>query len=546
MITLTLLAGLTAGLLDWSSNPSLASCLSPLVFVVMLTLQYAWLKWPRLVVETEPTATQNWAELIGDPQFDPERGIYATVLIGSEQHKVVIQPKWWQYFSSELIRSEKEAACLGSPVSQVKPGAEPRYLVVLQNERGETKGMGSRVNLGGLDLLLTAYHVSQCSSELYLAKYDPKTGTGRRVKIDPSWTVDFYSSESEIDIVGVRVPAKVWSTLGVSSIKAKVPTMGKKPMMVFGADSTSQIKSSSGMTLGCKGFTGRHAATTARSWSGSPIVSEGFVIGVHRGADVTMDNCNRFTIIHPFFYPQDKETMYDHGYIMELDTDEVAAREYDFIEARILGRGLVSYADTEFSVTADSKGKPLYVPKNGIDWADLMDPDEDDFEFEWAMEALPDDVPLNCQGAENGCSPPSKNSASTSGPTSVSLETKECPSLLLEDRVCVLEKLLEQNLTTVSSLLESVSQNSKTLIGLSVALERSLTHSSSKPRASGKPTPPPTSTKQSTPSSTSTPGSNKGPVSEESGTPSASKPKSRRSRKTRSKQTPPQESRLRS
>ena len=50
------------------------------------------------ILEPEPVLTEVWGELIGDPQFDPEKGIYAKILVGNVETKVLIQPKWWKYF----------------------------------------------------------------------------------------------------------------------------------------------------------------------------------------------------------------------------------------------------------------------------------------------------------------------------------------------------------------------------------------------------------------------------------------------------------------
>lgn len=550
VIQATLLAGMLAVVSDLLTTmsetrqlPSLMGCVTLMTISLMWIVHSIWLVWHRVSLEPEPTLVESWGELIGDPQFDPERGIYASVLVGSVVTKVVIQPKWWNYFSPTLIRSEEESACLGSQVTTMETGTDPKWLVVLQNARGETKGMGCRAKIGNSVVLLTAYHLVKSTDELYIAKYSKSDGIGRRVRIEGEWEVDFYSHDSEVDVVGVKVPNNVWSSLGVGVINAQTPSTGRKACMLFGAESSKAVKSSSGIGFFKSGFTGTHGATTAKSWSGSPVVSKGCVIGVHKGSDKTLCNANVFTVIHPSLFPVSNETMYDHGHIQEIDLDEADSRPYDFKEADIHGRGLVGYSEHEYytKYMEESARRASYRGRK-ITWSDLVE-DDNEVEFSDALEAQPDfDFPLNFQGAVSECSSPLKSSETTNTVNRPLSESMGCPSLRLEDRVSNLEKLLEHTLASMLSLQEVSSQNSKILTGLNAEALRNSIPSCSKQPASDKPTDLKTSTKQSKHSCGSTQEVSNPPASQGSGIVKGSKRRSKRSRKQKSKLTPHQES----
>lgn len=512
------------------------------ISVLVLLLLYVWLRWRPINLEAEPVVEQQWGELIGDPQFDPAKGIYANVLIGSVQTKVLIQPKWWNYFSSDLIRSENEAACLGSPVTAIKPGEDPAYLVVIQDENGVTRGMGCRAKFGLDSVLLTAYHLAHSAENLYLAKYSSSKKQGSRVKLDPNWKIDFFVQDKNADLVAVAVPDNVWAALQVKTIRAAVPRAGRKPCQLFGADSSATVKSSSGPCWPVNGFVGYHKATTAKSWSGSPVVCNGFVVGVHRGANRDEEGVNKFTVLHPVLFPRDLETMYDEGHIREIDPEEAESRGA-FESVRIYGRGDVDYSEFEYFLPNRAETEKL-VKFRGLrgTWADMVEEEDDFLDFEPLEATFDSDIPLNYQGAGSACSPPSRRLDAMSSPTGDSFQTQGCPSLTLEDRVSNLEKLLEPLLVQLPLLLETCSANSKILTGLSAEAVRSSTPSPSKPPGSPGPKPPIISTKQSSVYRKSTPKVVATPPSEESGTLKASKRRSKRSRKQKSKATPPQES----
>lgn len=533
--------------------------LSPALLLMTLCVYKGW---PRLVPELEPEVQEKWVETISDPLFDPVRGIYSEVLIGTEKYKILLQPNWWPFLSSAVIRNEKEAACIGSVVSPIPSGKEPGFLVVLQNTAGETKGMGSRVRLNGKSVLLTAYHVCETTDTLYIAKYCENEARGKRVKIEKTWLADFAAKDKDVDIIGIEVPAKVWSSLGVSEGKTRVPATTRIPISVFGADNASKVKSSQSTAVVASNFTGYHSATTTHGWSGSPIVNAGFVVGVHRGCDRTQIGVNKFTPLHPIMLSPEVETEPDSGKNSEIDAEEAKSRPYEFSETDFYGRGKVRHANNEWyvadePVTARASGKSLvnYKPLAGQRaWADIVEfPEEDDDDLGpvwYEAEGSFDNEPLNSQGVSSVAQPtstPSKESAATD---STNIPSQSLPPVWdytsLENRVLVSEKLLEQLLMSQLTMQGQLSQICATLTGLSAEAKPSLIPCSTKQVATDEPKPPPTSEPPVTNSAKSIPVQGKGPVSPETGIAQPSKRPSRRSRKGKSKVTPPQESPLQS
>lgn len=506
--------------------------------------------WPRLVPELEPEIQDKWAEIVGEPKFDPSRGIYAEILVGTEKFKVLMQPNWWPYFSPAVTGAEKEGACYGSVVSPVDSGKEPGFLVVLQNAAGETKGMGSRVRINGKSLLVTAYHVTEMTDKLYIAKYNKNEGVGKRLLVDPNWIADFACKDRDVDIIGIEVPAKIWSSLGVTEAKAKIPSLNRVPISVYGADKASQVKSSQSTALVQSNFSGVHTATTTQGWSGSPVVSNGFVIGVHRGTDRENFGVNKFTCFHSILLFPNVETLPDEGHNSQIDEEEAASRPYEFDSVKIHGRGWVNHTKNEWFMRSVEQNGPYssnYKPlSGGRAWADIANDDDGD-DVDWQdAEGASDDVPLNSQGVSSVVPTltPLKELAATDLNIPSCSPPKEWDYTSLESRVLVSEKLLEQVLKMQSSTQEQLSQICVNLTGLSVAVEQSSIRFSSRPAGTPKPETPTTSSTPLESSVKSIPERSKGPVSKETGTPTSSKRPSRRSRRGKSKVTPPQESPL--
>jgi hypothetical protein len=229
-----------------------------------------------------------------------------------------------------------------------------------------------------------------------------------------------------------------------------------------------------------KGLTIRHDSSTVAGWSGSPLYYKGAIIGLHRGFHVVGES-NNATIMETLL--STAESPMEDGGIREIDVVEAEFRS-DFVDYEIGGRGTISVGESEFV-----RKKSTWVP-NGPRWADLAE--EEDAEYFDSMETVFDEVPLNGLQAVSECSPPYTGLEGTVGQIPCESLVPECPSLLLGDRVCVLEKLVEQLTLSTSRLLEIASQNSEILAGLNAERTRNSIHSYSKPLDLEKqPSPPP-------------------------------------------------------
>lgn len=169
-------------------------------------------------------------------------------------------------------------------------------------------------------------------------------------------------------------------------------------------------------------------------------------------------------------------------------------------------------------------------------WADMVDDD-----LEWDIRNETSMVPLNCPQAASACSSPSAKCQESSGPVEKSSPPRECPSLTVEGRVSVLEKLLEQVLINSAETQSNISVISQTLVGLKGDQKLKGLASSSKQADSVPQKPQPTSKAHAGSSKENTPGQSSGPVSgEKLGTPQASKRKSKKLRNVTSSGTPVQ------
>lgn len=443
------------------------------ITALLLIGLYALHSWrERVMVSPEPEVVRKYGRLIGEPRLDPTAGIISTaILADGKTCEILLQPKWWEFLgSSNINKNPQETTMVESPVGSVPVGKEPGSLVCLQNEEGKVVGMASRVKTGSGSVLLTAFHVLTEHREVYICK------NKARVRMEPTWETEAWNASPEVDFIAIRVPVKVWSVLGVSSSPTK-SLRGCVPVTCYGASSSSSFTSSSGTATYEKGFNIIHKASTLVGWSGSPLYCKGFVVGLHRSFRVPGVS-NNATTIHVVL--STSESPLEDGGIREIDMEEGEFRT-DFVEYTIGGRGTYAVGESEFYRKSD------WVPKSGVYWADIVD--EEDQEFFDSMETWRSDENLNEMRAVSACLPPYPVSVATSGVNQSPSGLTECPSLELDSRVCVLEKLVEQLTQSSSQMLELLSQNSRTLAGLSAEQLRSTTPSCSKQVGSNQPAP---------------------------------------------------------
>lgn len=472
--------------------PQFPNSLSPLPGVVLqigLLLawsgRYAWLSWlHRVHLTLEPVLLETSGRAVGNPWFEPFKGVMINVEYQEKIFPICVNPEWWHLLPGSAIPKDQRETVTTSVMSPVKVCAEPGSLICLENEAGLVIGMGSRVKTGTKSVLLTAFHVLQMStSKVYIAK------GGKRVELDRSWKMDCWNRDPELDFAAVIVPDKVWSSLGVASATART-MRGAQTVTCYGGKSSVQLYSSIGRAQIGKCAQIHHTASTTNGWSGTPLYQDGMVVGVHRSYEV-IGKSNLATNFH--FLIAETESLISDGKSIEIDEDEIRTRDNP-IDYTIGGRGEFAFAESEFAKIRKNRAKTDEWAKANTNrlWSDVVDEDEDYVFYESMETFLTDSSPLNCQQAESACSLPQSELENTNGQIEPLLASQECHSIELATRVCVLEKLVEQLTLSVFKMQELISQNSVILAGLSADQLRNSIPSCSKPVATKPLTPPET------------------------------------------------------
>lgn len=168
----------------------------------------------------------------------------------------------------------------------------PKWLVGIYKD-DRVIGVGSRVRIEGETYLLTAAHV--------LASHrDGRIELGKgllRLPFARDWKMVSYSRIMDLDYALVRVPPTVWSLLQVGCIDMGRATAGLVTIYGYGID--GEVYNSTGILEKSKEFRLKHYASTEPGYSGSPLIYNGKVVGVHTGhsADRTHNEATTAAII---------------------------------------------------------------------------------------------------------------------------------------------------------------------------------------------------------------------------------------------------------
>nr|UHS71722.1 MAG: polyprotein P2a [Sobemovirus sp.] len=456
-------------------------CLEVLVLIVLFVWQI-WRLWSVKLIHV-PQKVDPLASVTG-VRLDPSRGIVMDVLHEGESIAVLVNPDYWKFLPSSTISREDGLECpvSGSSFEIVKPGLGPQSLVAISN--GTTiVGMGCRVTYLGGTYLLTANHVWQGNAtRLYLVKDDYQT------EVDLSSHISFGCYDRRVDFVLVKIPDRVWSRLGVKSSPLK-PLEKRSIVTCYGMSNSNLMCSTGRADRGVYSHDILHSCSTTNGWSGTPLFYKGAVVGVHCGFK-KMGSSNRGSNVGLLMQIASKdETDFSEASSSYISEEEARERDYPFLEVDVVGGRRVSIGQHEhyyprqdpFAKYGGMKGFENHVKSSGgFVWAD-----ED--EFSDSLETL--ESHLNCQRAETiPRSPPSFLMENMTGKKEVkSLETMECHSISLDDRLSNLEKLVEKLLTVQSSKPAKSSPNSTITIGQIEVPVPSEAPCSSKQVASSKP-----------------------------------------------------------
>nr|QXV86578.1 polyprotein 2a [Solemoviridae sp.] len=476
-----------------------------LIWLLGLSVLFAWRKLQiKLIKTTEEARPGKFVRLVGDPIFDPNKGVYFNGAgEDGQMHKIVIEPKWWHLLPRSAISrdGEAEAAVLNGSYSSVLPGTEPSSLVMLKV--GEvTVGFGSRVQYKGCsDYLLTAHHVVAPHAELNLCK------RGLVVKLSEDILESTYESASEaVDFVMIKVPSNYWSKLGVGV--GKLTTMTKRTTVTLygGSNSMGLISSQGSAYKGRTGFAIIHEAPTTRGWSGTPLYQGNFIVGIHTGCG-KLGETNCATNVNLLLeLSSTQESNFSENSYSEIDEDNfvLRANREEYMEVEIKGKGKFLLGDADYINVTDkpSNWEKLKKARGEEIWEDAEDTEEQlDNYFKTSLvswynkgketaaqfckgaaepvvEVTTDNLleSLNYQrvATSEDVVPPLSGSPSTSGSPQRLSPHGVCPSPTLEERVANLEKLLEKSLEAMCKMQLEYSQSLKSMAGLGEGAKQSL------------------------------------------------------------------------
>lgn len=511
----------------------LAASLSSLAVILLVwivrSVWHAWLV--SRVIKREEPGSDEYLSLLGEPLFDPNRGVYGNIYVEGQIRRVLINPKWWSLLPPGEVSSRvgTEAAILNKVYSRVEPRNVPKNVVFIKSQE-QTVGVGSRVSWGGdSNYLLTANHVIAGRLSWGLAR------DGMMVDGGENWPIEYRCHDLRIDFAMVKVPAAVWSSLKVGAAPL-VPMEKRCNVTIYGGNTSSEVMSSAG--LAGKGEYAHqivHEAPSTQGWSGAPLMWNGKVVGTHTGIN-KLGETNRAVNVGVFLSLR-SETVYSEVSYHEIDQSELEIREDrdSYYDVTIEGIGDFTLGKSDYAVRSakvDAHIADTYT-KGKMVWADVEDDDIDQELANW-LERTAETLPLNGLGAAQVMVPPCKNSPVMSGLPASESRDQACGFPMWEDRLVNLEKLVERLLHQLSVQPSQHSRSLENMAGQSEAPKPSLGPSCSKPPGSVNLRPQTTLMKQSIISPKSTPVPVSAPASQGSGPSKASRRRRRASAKKQS------------
>lgn len=254
----------------------------------------------------------------------------------------------------------KEMAIPGKtprPVEKMPPG------IVSLRVGASVFGMGCRVSFNHKTYLMTATHVIDNAKGFNLLI----ESNGKCLPLDDNIRVAFRSKAADFDMVLLDVPSPMWSVLAVKALEiGAVNTFVARSACVYGYSKLGKPQVDYGDAVACKErlFTLKHMCYTQPSYSGSPLLSSGKVIGVHTGATPSGAAANVATSLALLLAFQRKETPYAEGAWSELSQDE-----YDRIEQQNEhAKELEAQYDIEYQFDEDDTASTTHLRSRGNEY----------------------------------------------------------------------------------------------------------------------------------------------------------------------------------
>lgn len=131
--------------------------------------------------------------------------------------------------------------------------------------------------------------------------------------IDREWKIKTFSPAESLDFVLLAVPAGVWSVLGVKALVLGNLSHAKvRGVSLYGLSATKEPQVSYGTASATPSrlFRLNHDCWSAKGYSGSPLIADGKVIGIHTGAKPTgpaLNEATSFAVLKDFMRTKESE-----------------------------------------------------------------------------------------------------------------------------------------------------------------------------------------------------------------------------------------------
>lgn len=200
----------------------------------------------------------------------------------------------------------------------------------------ELLGVGFRLSFNAKTYLVTAAHVLNEAKQ-----YDLHIRVGNRTfPVDREWKLKLFSSQESLDFAFLEVPDGVWAVLGVKALVLGNLSLAKvRGVSLYGFSATRdpQVSYGTASATPSRLFRIHHDCWSAKGYSGSPLIADGKVIGIHTGAKPTgpaLNEATSFAVLKD--YMRSKESEQKSETWSENQDDEFDRRYNEFDEDIVL------------------------------------------------------------------------------------------------------------------------------------------------------------------------------------------------------------------
>jgi hypothetical protein len=281
---------------------------------------------------------------------------------------------------TQLPAPLKEMAVEGS--TMIQAGNSETYVpgtLSIRSANHVVTSMGCRIMFEGKSCLLTANHTYEhrlLNGSCFLEHY------GKEALFNPEeWKILVRSPTHHLDVVILEEPPAFFTALGVKALKCR-NIKPDRPVMIYGYHDEHLKFSFGSYQKSKKAFVLKHWASTQNGWSGSPLIQDGYVVGVHTGASKNLkDNVGTSCF---WLSLSGKESDNDH-----VDKD-VFVSDFTEEQERRLERSLYSIRGKKYVVENFGRNLKVKGLDTGFDnWYDDIPDDMNTYELGFPTSVVP-------------------------------------------------------------------------------------------------------------------------------------------------------------